>query len=196
MRIKMWGVRGSIPTPGPRHRRVRRQHELLRGPRGRLADHPRRRHRPAPARPGAPEADALRGVDVLQPRALGPHPGLPVLHARLRARQQHPPLRRPQRLAHARGDARRARWTTRASPSTSREMGATMTFRDLYEGEVITIGPHERRDGHQRARQPPERRVRLPHRARGQVGRLHHRLGALRDRRSEAEEARDGRRRA
>ena len=57
--LTFWGTRGSIPTPGPAHRALRRQHRLHqhRRPR-RPAGDPRRRQRPAPARPRADEPSA------------------------------------------------------------------------------------------------------------------------------------------
>ena len=49
-RVKFWGVRGSIPTPGPTTVEYRRQHLLRRSPGRRSDHHPRRRHGDTAAR--------------------------------------------------------------------------------------------------------------------------------------------------
>ena len=47
VRVKFWGVRGSIPTPGPDDGPVRRQYLLRRSPRRRSDHYSRRRDRDA-----------------------------------------------------------------------------------------------------------------------------------------------------
>ena len=54
VKVKLWGARGSIPSPGPGDDALRRQHLVRRGDAlRRHADRPRRRHRDPQPRAGA-----------------------------------------------------------------------------------------------------------------------------------------------
>ena len=91
MKVRFWGVRGSLPVPGPENRPLRRQHVVRRGALGvRDARHHRRRHRHPQARQGA-DAGERRSrpgprAPADQPHPLGPHPGAAVLRAAVPAR--------------------------------------------------------------------------------------------------------------
>ena len=168
MQITFWGVRGSIPTPGPEHRAVRRQHELRRGPRRQGDPHLRRRHRAAPARQEAPaempfEAqmffshvhwDHIQGFPFFEPAFV---PGNKIhlyggnnvsrtLEETLAGQMDHPSF-----PVHLDGDGRED-----DVPRPRRGRG----HRDRRRRRAA------RRPCHQRPRQPPERRLRLPRRAR------------------------------
>ena len=153
MRVRFWGVRGSIASAGPETAQVGGNTSCVEvrcgdgaRRRGRDADHLRRRHRPARARRRRCAGAAGRRAPLPQPPALGPHPGLSLLRARLRAGQPHPALRaralragrrraRGARRADARAalprrprrHARRARASPRSPPArSSRSAPATV----------------------------------------------------------------------
>jgi phosphoribosyl 1,2-cyclic phosphodiesterase len=161
MRIKMWGVRGSIPTPGPSTvefggntscYEVRAGDTLiiLDGGTGlRLLGQELLKQMPFEAWMFFSHVhwDHIQGFPFFTPafvrgNKIHLHGGINVsrtLEETLAGQMDYPSF-----------------------PVHLTEMGASMTFRDLYEGEVITVGSEERRDDHERAREPPERRVRLP----------------------------------
>ena len=83
--FRFWGVRGSIPTPGADHHRLRWQHHLCRSARRGPDHHPGRGHAACGcwARELIAEfGDEPHGTDfAAHPHALGPHPGPAVLQA-------------------------------------------------------------------------------------------------------------------
>ena len=87
--VTIWGSRGSMPTPGRRHRPLRRQYLLPRDPRrlearhrGRRLGHPRSRRQARPR--GHLKRGPHRRGHLHHPHALGPHHGLSHVHAHLR----------------------------------------------------------------------------------------------------------------
>ena len=104
MKVRFWGVRGSIPVPGRATNRYGGNTSCVEvRPQGRRADHHRRRHRPAPARQVADGGGVRRrpgqGLDPDQPHALGSRAGPAVLLAAVPRRQPDPHLRAPARHA-------------------------------------------------------------------------------------------------
>ena len=127
-RIKLWGVRGSIPVPGPDHRSLRRQHQLRRSA-GRWRDHrPRRRLRHSLARHGTGER-VRRAADQALASAhahpLGPHPGLPVFPPGLSARKTKSASSDMKARAPGSPRSSPARWRRRSSPSACASSRAT-----------------------------------------------------------------------
>ena len=160
MRITFWGVRGSIPTPGPDTVDVGGNTSCVEVRAGKLLlifD--------------GGTGLRLLGKTLLKEMPITAHlffshvhwdhiQGFPFFDPAFVARQRHPPLRRQQRVAHARGDARRADGPSElpgpphghgreddTSTTSSRASAARARRRRRHEG-VVTLG----------ARQPPERR--------------------------------------
>ena len=140
MRVTFWGTRGSVPTPGPIHRALWRQHmraSRLRTDAGtffifdsgtgirELGLHLARQDGPVV---GAPDA---------RPHPLGPHLGLSVLPARLSCPAiALVDLRRARSRPLAARRARRARCTTRTFPVPLGDLRAEIDFCELDEGEI------------------------------------------------------------
>ena len=143
MRIRFWGTRGSIARPGPatlRHGGNTSCVEVVAndgtwvvldcGTGAYELSRDLRRRGPLPAARPSPD----------RPRALGSHPGLPVLRAALRRAQRVARLRgrRPERPPEADASPSRCRpSTTRSRSGTS---NASMRFRVLTEGSFEVGG--------------------------------------------------------
>ena len=182
--IRFWGVRGSCPTPGPETALVGGNTscvEVVAGatrialdaghgapPAGRAAAR-------GAARAGGPDGAALA-------RALGPHPGPPLLRAHLRARDA-PRRRRAGRRGRRSRDTLRRQMSAPTFPVDWKDVPAVREYVELRDG--VTTAPGRRRGAH-RPREPPRRRLRLPRRARRELRRVRDGHRALRVRRSAA----------
>jgi phosphoribosyl 1,2-cyclic phosphodiesterase len=144
MRIKMWGVRGSIPSPGPDtvefggntscyEVRAGGALVILDGGTGlRMLGQDLLKQMPIEAWMFFSHVhwDHIQGFPFFsRPRSCAgtPHPLCSAA----------PTSRAPSKRRS------RGRWTTRASPFTSPRWARRCRSSDLYEGEVVTVGPSE-----------------------------------------------------
>ena len=84
MRVKIWGCRGSLATPGRETLAHRREHDLRRDVGERDPRHLRRRHRAPRARPRARRRGVALDPHLPHPPPPRPHRGARVLRAVLR----------------------------------------------------------------------------------------------------------------
>ena len=172
MKVRFWGVRGSIPVPGRATNRYGGNTSCVEvRPKARRADHHRCGHRHSPARQVADGGRVRRRqgqvLDPDQPHALGSRPGPAVLLAALSRRQPDPHLRAPARHAPRGGvqpAAQRAVLPGAARGDAGRD--------ELPRADRRRIVRHRQREGHVRAPQPSVGRDRVSRRRRRRGGRL------------------------
>jgi hypothetical protein len=142
MKVRFWGVRGSIPSPGPHTMRyggnttcieVRSDDDS--------PDHPRCRHRNISAGAATAEAVAGAGQHLHDAHALGPHPGPALLHAALHSRQ---PVRIHGGYDVVSGAASTRSWkcscSTASFPVREAEMRPRSNTSTLNVGEPVVVG--------------------------------------------------------
>ena len=177
MRVKFWGVRGSLPVPGPKTERYGGNTSCVEvrsaaGTRIIIDAGTGIRKLGKELMPRSSSAGRAPRPPADQPHALGPHPGAAVLLAalseaatavRLRAQARRPAPARGVRVAD-----RRSLFPGAVRPRRRR----TSAFRELADAARVR---DRRREGRLRAAQSPVHRDRLSADRRRRVGRL--RLG-------------------
>ena len=174
MRVRFWGVRGSLPVPGPKTERyggntscvevrsasghARRRRRRHRDPQAGQGDRRRRRR-----------TGRLRRAPADQPHPLGPHPGAAVLLAALPAGEQAVRLRAQARRPAPAGGVRLADRSIRTSRFPSTRPRPSIAFRELSDSAAVR---DRRREGRLRAPESPLHRDRLPPDVRRRVGRV------------------------
>ena len=161
MKVRFWGVRGSLPVPGAQDRALRRQHLVRRGPLGGgHARRHRRRHRHPQARQGAGRRRRGRPRATSTCSSATPT-GTTSRGCRSSRRSTSAATRCPSTRASATtctcGRCSRRRPTIPYFPVPFDEAEADIAFRELIEGAV-----RDRRRARSRARGSTTRRSRSP----------------------------------
>ena len=167
MKVRFWGVRGSIPVPGRATNRYGGNTSCVEvRPKRWRSDHHRRRHRHSPPRQVADGGGVRRRqghrLDPDQPHPLGSRPGPAVLLAAVPRGQPAPHLRPPARHCTSRPCSRR-RTAPPYFPVPLSAMHADMQLPRGPRGRELR---DRAREGHLHPAQPSVDRDRVPDRGR------------------------------